>query len=185
MFCSGNRPRGDKSCWKVLSECDCHSFTSTTIINLSFPFPRYCACVRACVCVCMRARVCVWCVLLFPPQLVVNWNYSVLFWVDYNAKPRPLDLVPVAESLLDTRTANTDFPNGTTLRQRQRANLFRKMASMFLVWQCFMLLSSSQQMEPQYLRPQYTTSGKVEERIKTHSSQVLFISFKGKLRCHT
>ena len=34
-------------------------------------------------------------------------------------------------------------PNDTTLRQRQRTDLFSTVASMFVVWNCFMLLSRS------------------------------------------
>ena len=73
---------------------------------------------------------------------------------------RNQSLVPVSACLLDskqqwrrlesrdylnfsTRFRNSAMPDGTTLRQQQRADLFSKAASMFVAWNCFMQLSTS------------------------------------------
>ena len=61
-------------------------------ITLFFPFPQ-CVLLRTCMHACVLMCVCPWphvwcgvlyCVLLSPPQSVINWN-SVLLWVDYEA----------------------------------------------------------------------------------------------------
>ena len=77
----------------MVTKCAERSSCCTFRHPFSLPSMCVCPCAHACMRVCVLICVCPWphvwcgvlyCVLLSPPQSVINWN-SVLLWVDYEA----------------------------------------------------------------------------------------------------
>ena len=67
VTCHVLSPHGDRMCWKVQLLQICHSFSSTTIICLSFPW-----CVCTCMCFCVLS-------LTIPPLICVELKFCIAF----------------------------------------------------------------------------------------------------------